>query len=197
MATKHSADLSALTGDWRTNIQDWTKIKENTAKLMLDQCETALKETADTAKSITEKSEKILTILLPITTAVLAYLFSRTPADLRNFIFLTAICALPVLLASIFFAYKNFVKYEVFIPGDFPSRIVQSVFIDNEYTADQQYVNLVLNICENIQRKIDINERTSKARSHHNVLAIRVLGLIILAPAAAFLISLFLPQLHS
>jgi len=57
-----------LTEDWRTDIKDWTKISEKTAGLMLTQSETVLKETLETAKSTYQKAEKILTILIPITT---------------------------------------------------------------------------------------------------------------------------------
>lgn len=180
-----------------TDIKNWSKLEEKTAKLMLDQCETALRETTDTAKSISEKAEKITTILLPVTTAVITYLFTQNWSNLTMFLPLTAICCLPFLLTSIGFAYLNFSQYEIAIPGDFPRNIVRTEFVDKEYTPDQQYVNLTLSICENIQRKIDINEQANTRRLRFNLISIRVLGCLMLCPAVAFLLLLCLPGHHS
>lgn len=189
--------LDSLTEDWKTDIKDWTKIKEKTAKLMLEQSESVLKETLETAKSISTKAEKILTILIPITTALITYLFSKKPSDLFDFLPLTGLSCLPVLLISIGFSYSNFLKYEIAIPGEFPKKLVVSMFIDRDFSEDQQYVNMVLSICENIQRRIDINEVANTKRTTSNTRSIKTLGLLILCPVFSYLLSLYLLQHHS
>jgi hypothetical protein len=189
--------LTTLTEDWKTDIKDWTKITEKTAALMLEQCESVLKETLETAKSISAKAEKILTILIPIATALITYLFSKKLSELLYFLPLTGLFCLPVLLGSIAFSYFNFLKYEIAIPGDEPKKLVVSAFIDQNFSDNQQYVNMVLSICENIQRRIDINERANAIRTTWNTRSIKTLGLLILCPVFSYLLSLYLLQHHS
>jgi hypothetical protein len=184
-----SSNFTSLTGDWKTDIKDWTKISEKTATLMLTQSELVLKEKLETAKSISQKAEKILTILIPITTALITFLFSKKLNEILEFLPLTALLCLPILLISIIFSYYNFLKYEIAIPGEYPKNIATTTFIDQPFTSDQQYVNMVLNICENIQRRIDINEESNRVRRSFNIRSIKTLGLLILCPVISYLLS--------
>lgn len=175
--------------DWKTDIKNWQKISEQTAKLMLEQSESVLKETTETAKGISARAERIISILIPITTALVAYLFSKSYSQLMDFLPLTAILCLTVAVASLVLSYINFEKYSIAIPGDYPDKIVRSVFIDNTYNEAEQYVNMILSICENIQRRISINEKCNAKRTRNNTMSLRVLFGFILCPVLAYFLS--------
>lgn len=155
---------------WKTDIKDWTKISKETADLMLSQCEAVLADNVDTAKSISAKAEKLLSILVPIASAIVVYLLKS--GQTFNFLTLTASISFVLLGLSIYFAYLNFKHYEIAIPGDFPKKLVLSKFIDNDLSKEQQYISMVLSICENIQERLDVNAPINDKRIDNNRLSI-------------------------
>jgi len=138
-----NSNLNSLTGDWKSDIKDWTKVSEKTATLILTQSESVLKEKLETAKSISQKAEKILTILIPITTAIITFLFSKKINEVFQFLPFTALLCLPILLVSVAFSYYNFIKYEVAIPGEYPKNLATTIFIDQPFSSDQQYIKTI------------------------------------------------------
>lgn len=177
--------------DWKTDIQNWKNISDNTAALMLEQSETLLKETVNTAESISLKAGKIISILVPAATALATYLFTIPQINLTVFLHLTAFLCLTVIIASLFFCYRNFEKYTISTPGELPRNIVKSIYIDNKYSEHEQYINLVLNTCENIQRRINVNEELNKLRTNNNTISLRILLFLILCPLLSYLLTLF------
>jgi len=180
------------TNHWKTDIRDWDKISDKTATLMLSQCETLLKETIESAKNISAKAEKLVTILIPIFTLLLAYTCNNIN-KLNEFLPLCALLSLCVIGASIFFSVKNMFQYTLSVPGEYPKNIVKSQYIDNVEQNDQ-YIQMLLNVCENIQIRIDCNEASNKIRLRDNEISLKILlGL----PICPFLsgLMIFLLQL--
>lgn len=171
---------------WVSDIKDWTKVSKETADLILSQGESVLTEDVSTAQSISTKAEKLISILTPIASAIVVYLFSKSGQTL-NFLTLTAILSFIVLGLSIFFAYRNFRHYEISVPGDYPKKLAASKFIDNALTPDQQYINMVLSICENIQARIDLNERLNSKRIDNSRISITLLIILPLCPVLSYL----------
>lgn len=153
--------------EWKTDIKDWTKISEKTATLMLNQCETALKETLDTAKSISVRADRFISIILPIMSVLIIYVINNINVWCE-ILPLSAISAVLLLILALAYCIPNFWKYEICIPGEYPKNIVVSQFIDNDFDHNQQYLNMVLSICENIQIRIDINDKNNEIRTKRN-----------------------------
>jgi len=181
------------TNHWKTDIKNWDKISDKTAALMLNQCETLLKETVETSKLISAKAEKLISILIPIFSLLLAYTFNNI-SKLDEFLPVCALLSLFVIGTSIFFSVKNMFQYTISVPGEYPKNIVISQFVDNVEQNDQ-YIQMLLNVCENIQIRIDCNEHSNKIRLRDNEIALKTLLLLpscpVLSGLMIFLLQLF------
>lgn len=172
---------------WETDIKDWTKVSKDTANLFISQSEKCLNETVETSKSISSKADKILTILIPAITALVAYLCNTLFIIKKtDSLFVVGSLVLIVLLISIIFCYKNFVKYNVAVVGTYPNELVTSELIDADFSPENQFSNIALWLCENMKSGIVHNEITNARRMRNNTLAIRALLFIPLCPVAGY-----------
>src|ERR1700722_7706756 len=143
--------------DWKSDIKDWDKITKETANLLLEQGETLLKETVLTAESISKRADRIVTILIPLSAALATYIFNNLSC-IKNFLPLTALCCFVVILISLASVYGNFKNYKINVPGEYPKNIMTTTFINNSFNNHQQFINLTMSICENLQRRIAQND---------------------------------------
>lgn len=179
---------------WKSDIVYYNKITKESGSLILDQSSALLEETLDTAKSIASKAEKIITIILPITSAILIYLIHAIPKEGLNLLTLSGIFAFMVLCISLTFSYLNFKHYHIYVPGIHPKTYLNSRFINTEYTPEEQYGNLVLVMGENIQDRIEENEILNFERTRNNRMALKWLFAIIFCPLLSFLVLLLYHQ---
>src|SRR5688572_6661953 len=179
---------------WRTDIKDWRKLSKETADFIFAQAETLLKETLDTANSITVRAERIITLQVPLVVALLAYIFNNLK-DISSFLPLTALLCALVIISSIAACYNNFKKNEIDVPGEYPKNILTSRLIENKFDDKEQYLNMVINQCENLQLRIDKNDKLNILRLKRNMrsLNIFIFGLI-LCPIVGYLASVYLGQ---
>lgn len=182
--------------EWKTDIKNWTKISESTAKIMLDQSETSLKETIETAKVITAKADKLISLLFPAIIALVVYLGNNLLCNPINFLTITAFFSLIVLLISFKKAYNAFKQYKIEASGDYPSRIFRTELIDKDFTEKQQYINVVLSISENIQRKILFNKSCNAIRTSDNHISMDTLKYLFFCPIVSFLFLALCHHLH-
>lgn len=173
----------------KTDIINWHTISEKTAGLILAQGEGLLKETVETAKAISTRSDKLISIQIPILTAFVAYLFGSEYNKTINYLQLSVIIAAVIVFISFVYAYKSFKKYDIAVPGENPSKIASSAFIDKYQNEKQQYLNMVVFISEGIQARVDINIIANKKRMAYNSSSLKIL---IWLPIAPFLSYLFL-----
>lgn len=167
---------------WKTDVVQWDKITNETASLILEEGETVLKETVETAKSISEKADRLITILLPIASAIIIFLINNINPFKFNFLNVSAILILPVVFVSLWYCYQNFKHYDIAIPGFPPSHTLISKLLDNSFTDRQQYLNMVITLCENTQDRIEINETLNVSRTRYSRMAIKWLFLIPFCP---------------
>ncbi len=180
----------------KTDMINWNKITEKTASLMLDQSETALKETIETAKLISSRVDKLISIQLPIATALIVYLFNNRISTITNFLPLTALLSLIIILISLFFCHKAFRKYDIAIPGEYPENIARSEFIDNDFDDNEQYINIVLSICENIQKRLNYNNKINRKRTANSTRAVYALSFLLICPILSYFLYLVLDECH-
>jgi hypothetical protein len=182
--------------NWKTDIKDWRKLSKDTADFILAQAETLLKETLDTANSITVRAERIITLQVPLLVGLLVYIFNNLK-DISHFLPLTAVLCATVIISSIAACYNNFKKNEIDVPGEYPKNILSSRLIENKFDEKEQYLNMVINQCENFQLRIDKNDKLNVLRMKRNMrsLNIFIFGLT-LCPVVGYLASVYLEQ-HS
>jgi hypothetical protein len=175
------------TKPWETDIKDWTKISEKTATLILNQGEAVLKETIETAKTISARAERMIAILIPICSILVIYFISNIK-DFGSFLHLTSFLCLLVVATSLFFCVRNMFKYTIAITGEFPKNLATSELIDGDFKDSEQYINMLLYIYENIQKRIEINEFQNTIRMADNERTLRVLLLLPICPLFSALI---------
>ena len=181
---------------WSNSIVNYDKITTETANLMLDQATKLLAETSETAKSISAKATQLITILIPLSTVSLGYISNNLLKNTFDFLTLTAILCVALFTLSGMFCYNNFKPYEIHVDGDYPHKLVASKFVDGAFVDNQQYVNLVLNICDNIENKLIANDKSNKKRVKNNEKAINALFMIPACPVLSYLILLLYQWLH-
>src|ERR1700752_23090 len=119
------------TTPWKSDIKNWTNISEKTATLILNQSEAVLKETIETAKTITARAERFMAILIPICSILLIY-FINNITSFGSFLHLTSFFCLLVVGTSLFFCVKNMFKYTISVTGELPKNLAKSEFIEND-----------------------------------------------------------------
>jgi hypothetical protein len=181
---------------WVNDINKWDKINKDTAQLMLKQSEKLLDETIETAKTISAKSTQLMTILIPLSTILVGYLMQNLAKNGLNYLSITSILGLVCIVISALYCYKNFTPYEIALSGEYPHDIVASKYIDNSFTEKQQYLNMVLNVCDNIENRILANDKFNTSRMRNNDIAIKALFIIPFCPVSAYLLLLLFDVLH-
>lgn len=182
---------------WSNSISNYDKITKETAQLMLDQSTKLLIETSETAKGISTKATQLIAILIPLSTVLIGYvinnLFLKSTFD---FLTLTAIlCVICVVISSIF-CYKNFKPYNINIVGEYPHDIVAPKFVGENFIENQQFVNLLLNVCDNIENRVLENNDLNEKKVKNNLCAINTLFIIPFCPALSYLILLLFHLIH-
>jgi hypothetical protein len=181
---------------WKAYPKNWTLIEKDTAQLMLSQSEKLLNETTETAKLISAKSSQLVTIIITLSTITVGYLIQNLIATGFSYMSITAILVLLCLVVSSYYCYCNFKPYKIYVSGEYPHDIITSNFIDNDFTNDQKYVNLILNICDNIESRILLNEDLNDLSAKNNRIAIVFLFLIPFCPAVAYFLLIFFHAIH-
>lgn len=184
---------------WTHEINDWTKISEKTAGLMLSASEKALSESIETFKNHSAKTDKLLSICLPILTVLVGVLINKIVGDqkLNDFIFFASVYATIIVLISSFFITKNLFPSELCVAGAEPKMILKTELIDNDLEKDEQYINMIITLCENYQNSISRNRITNNKRNKNNVLAIKILLFLPISPLLSWgtiLSSVYLHQ---
>ena len=180
----------------KTDIVEWEKIGKDVSALMLKQCETLLKETIETAKTISTRAEKLISIILPIVSALIVYVIKNGWCEITSYLSITAIVTIAVLLTSLIYAYKAFKPYDVYISGEYPKNIVTSELLNTDLPKSEQYLTVFLNICENIQLRIDNNDTRNEMRQKDINASLKALALLTITPIVSLIVYLFFLEHH-
>jgi len=174
---------------WRIDPLVWQNLKnKDVANLILAQGEALLKETVETSKTITAKTEKLLSLVLPLATTFLAYTISTYFTKGWEFLNILAAVALMPCCISLFYIHKNFKSYNIAVSGDFPKSLLVTDFFNNQIPDDHTYMTVLFHVYETIQSKIEINRPLNTARSNANQKALVALLFILPSPLVAFLL---------
>lgn len=177
---------------WRMNVTDWNNVSESTAQLYLELAEKKLQETVETAKSITDKNDKVLAINVAMVTALLGY-FTSLPFDdvSLNYIGLVVLIIIVKLIISICFLLRNLFVYKIGTIGEEPRFIMKSEFLKN-YDKIEQYLNLAFHMCEIYQLKISENEKLNLTRTKKLTISIYIAISVPIAFPLAWVIQILI-----
>lgn len=149
---------------WRTDIIKWDKISIETAKLYVELAEKRLDETVETAKNISDKNDKLLTLTVTLIIAISTYSASTNfLTNSENILQNGLAIILVILFITLWFLFINFISVKIGTKGEEPKIILMNKFID-EYNDSEQYLNLAIHICEVYQEKINNNHPNNLKR---------------------------------
>lgn len=171
---------SDMTNIWQPNIQDWTKIDPDSANLFIAQAESRLKETTDTYNLTSTRTENYLAIVIALIAGAIGYIFAGEKPYLQA---TSTFALVPTLIAAYYLA-KNLTQFTVYTVGDEPKAIFTTNFVD-DFSGNNQYLNLVYYTMRSIQFKIDENRETNIKRVRNNAYA----RIALLTTPIAFLVG--------
>ncbi len=181
---------------WVNDINKWDKISKDTAQLMLDQSGKLLAESTKTAETISAKSTQLVTILIPLATILSGFLIQNLTKNGWDYLSVTSILCLACISIGGWYCYKNFRPYKIAVAGEYPHDIVASKYIDNTFTEEQQYLNMLLNVCDNIENRVLANDGFNESSMRNNKTAIKALFVIPFCPVLSYLLLLLYHVLH-
>ena len=179
------------------DIVNWHTMSDKTAALIIVQGEGLLKETVETSKAISARADKLISIQITILTGLTVYLFGNGVKWPLTFLQLTAILALVIVSISFINAYRSYRKYNVAVPGEFPNVLATSAFIDSFQDTQHEYLNMVMNVVQSIQARIDVNTESNKKRMNWNSSSLNWLLFLPISPLLAYLFLWICSGCHS
>lgn len=173
---------------WEPDIKNWKLITKDTADLIIKECEMGLDSKVKSLESITNRSDKLLAVYVPIITASAIYIFPNLKKI--GFDYLITVSFLIFLLAAfgLYFCYQNAKHYTVNDLGYYPDKIFRSLYIDNDYLEKEKYIAMAIVVFRNIQARMRENDKTIAARMKNNVFALRILFFMCFTPFLGYLI---------
>lgn len=178
--------------NWPENIKYWSNISEKTAELAINQTESLLKETMATGQSIQDKAEKLTAFIITTFSALITYVLSHLE-KWKDILHLTAIFSIIVLLMSLWHLYNNLRAYTIRNTGNDAEIYINNEFINNVDTAEEQFIQISLQVCKEYKDRTDINEASNLIRSTRNEKALKTILLgLIASPVLAFILDLLL-----
>lgn len=151
--------------NWKTDIQDWTRINKDLVNFYLSQAETHLKANIDLSDRITARSTWLLSVTIPIAAIITGYILNQAFLQQTNpaLLLIATGSLIPAIACLIMLAILVGVRRWM-PPGGQPNEIVTSNMVDTELKAEQQYVAIVLGEIEAIQAKIDFTKQINLQR---------------------------------
>ena len=182
--------------EWPKSIIYWNKISDKSLQLALAQSETILKETVVTAQSIQDKTEKLISLLIPAITALLAYVLAHYKS-ITDTLVLSAVFTIYFIAIALYYLGLNFQPYKIQVPGEDAEIFINNQTIKNPDPDGYQYIRIGLQICKTYKERADKNEILNGTRSTRNKLALFVLVIgLPTSPILALLLHLLSTGYH-
>ncbi len=164
----------------------WYLLTKDSAQFIFSQAQLRLKETIDAYVMIRDVAHKVITIIIPIITASIAFIFLKKTTTLEITLpVVVFICcylfAAAVLLISI--RHKP-----VHMAGSYPGDLLNDTMIitkEEGFSEDEQYINYISCVCGHIQDSINANTQRCNQIASLNVCAIFIA--IIIASSFLFI----------
>lgn len=170
--------------DWKTDVQDWTRLNKDLITFYLSQAETHLKANIDLSDRITARATWLLSVIIPITALTTGYIFNQLFVQQTNIYLLCAAGASLFGLLMCLIILATLVSVRRWMPpGGQPKEILTSNMVDTELERDEQYVAIVLGEIERTQTKIDFTKRINNRRLNRLrfIIGLIVIGFFVLA----------------
>lgn len=175
---------------WPEDLVWWNKISEKSADLALSQSEAYLLETTKTSQTIQDRTDKLIAILVPITSAILIYLLTGTHG-IFDVVTLSALIFVIIITRAIVILIRNLRPYLINVNGEDADVFLNNETINETDSKEEQYIKLALLACNNNKIRASQNDETNQKRSQRNKEAVDTLIIaMIFSPLIGVLIHL-------
>lgn len=172
---------------WQPNI-NWNLVNQQTGGLILAQGDAYLKETVETAKAITAKAEKLITIIIPIFTGLSVFVCNSFQNFKWSFLNISALVAIvPAFIALIYIA-QNFFNYNIGVSGVYPKVLLANDLINDQTEEKHIYNTVLFHVLATIQSRIEKNNKCNHTRSELNNRALITLIVIPFSPVVSWVL---------
>jgi uncharacterized membrane protein YkgB len=168
---------------WYSDIKKWTKLTKDSAQLYIAQSDSRLNSTIETANNISNTSDKLFGIITTLLTAGISYGYTGTNCYLQGVAIFVVIIATIALLLLL----PNLNKYNICTLGEEPRKFFTPAFIENDFSPDEQYLNLASYIIQVNQSKINHNSSVNDERQAR----VQRTKVALLFMPSAFLLAIF------
>lgn len=170
-------------------VSDWTKVKIDNALFILNEAKDYLKNLSDISVRITARAFSILTVLIPITSALIAYLVGQSTKGISNIHFIIYyVSFIIIVLIVIMFFLGILINPRGYMPlGRRPVDLCSDEMLGVNLTAQLSIIALVLSEIETCQAKIDFNERQNIERTNLLKRCIKSVAILFALSSAALL----------
>lgn len=153
--------------EWELPIEDWQSISIEYAELALSNAEKVLAETAKIAEKVTDRAYRLITVIVPLLILDLAYLlninnYSKTVEE--SILLYACLISFCFLSFPIYLIVKVILPYNVFIPGCNPQKSLSLIFLNPDYSPEEQKLAFLINQCEVYQSAIEANTNQNITR---------------------------------
>lgn len=168
------------------DLPNWDNLTVQTVNFIYTESEKRLKEILDACQYIQEISHRILSILLPIISLAMGFVYQKKWSDDYR-VMLPVLIFICVELVAIYFLLRTIRHKSLHSLGSNPKDLLKPHLV-NVDENDLQYIGFVFAACKEIQSKIDHNKPINITMSANNNWAI--LFATVYAPIATFVTSL-------
>lgn len=177
---------------FKIQVPDWTKINPANARFILGEAKEYFAYTASESGKITERAFAMLAILVPITSALLAFAVNeRLRLAFHDSVLTYLLAAVVVALITLMFGLGTLVFPRRFMaPGREPKELCTDAFLVADYAPADHELALVLSEIEGIQAKIDFNDPQNARRGTWLKWLMRGLGALFIAVVVAVFLGL-------
>ncbi len=155
-------------------LENWETISIETAKLYFQEAIEGLKETAESAKIVTNRGWLTMNILITLAILLIGFTTSQAIQDNFGLLFQLGILVILFILASGFFMFKTIRTYHINTPGTPPQYMATPELNKIEENETQQQSVLIAMLGE-YQRRIDDNVEKNGVRIRHYKKALHIL----------------------
>ena len=154
-----------MTPKFQIPVSDWEEVKIENAKFVLTEAQTYAKDLSEASGHITARAFSILTIFIPITSALIAFVVGESMKGNPNYFITFYIIVIVTSLIVIMFFLGKLVLPRLFMPlGRQPAAICSDEMLGVKLTKELSIIAIVLNEIEDCQQKIEYNECQNNQR---------------------------------
>lgn len=185
------------TENFKIPVTDWTNVKIENAKFVLAEAKDNLKYLDDQSSRISNRAFSILTVLVPITGALIAFVVGQIMKEaIQSAFIIWYVISIIVCLIAIMFLLGRLVMPRKFMSlGRPPKDICNDDMLGLSLSKELSMVAIVMNEIENCQQKIEYNEiqndKRTKLLSRSMKSLILVFTLAIVTLIICFVFNLF------